>query len=134
MRELRTRQKVKRFLFSAPVALLLLLMLVFLARSTWQVYGKMRSAEGALKRSRAEAADLSQRKVTLESEIQSLETPEGVEAEIRETFNMARPGEELVIVVEEKDAAAEGLSSERSLWQKILHFLHIRRAVTSGYN
>ncbi len=49
--------------------------------------------------------ELEKREVELVSEIKRLETPEGVEKEIREKYNVAQEGEYMAIIVDERKKA-----------------------------
>jgi|CXWL01.1.fsa_nt_gi cell division protein FtsB len=52
---------------------------------------------------RQELAVLKEREATLQKNIQELETPRGKEAALRQTHGVARPGEEVIVVVPSKD-------------------------------
>jgi hypothetical protein len=50
------------------------------------------------------------------------QTPQGVEAEIRDKFNVAKPDENVAVVLESTDAATTTSTTAVSFWQKILDF------------
>ncbi|MEJ0053474.1 MAG: hypothetical protein WDN10_01980 [bacterium] len=67
---------------------------------------------------RAEYAALEKRKAALTTSLDALDTPRGQEAAIRKSFGVARPGEEVIIVVPPKNATET--PPAKSLWQRIL--------------
>jgi hypothetical protein len=59
---------------------------------------------------------LEERKATLEANLAALATARGKDAAIRTTFGVARPGEEVIVVVPPATATA---TATPSWWQKI---------------
>lgn len=56
-----------------------------------------------------EAAVLEARKADLERQVEYLSNERGIEAEMRRQFDVAREGEQVVVIVEESDEAPEVL-------------------------
>jgi hypothetical protein len=72
------------------------------------VYGLGQKAEiawMAAQESKAQAASLAERKTELESQLDALKSPRGQDAAIRTAFGVARPGEEVIIVVQPTSTA-----------------------------
>ena len=102
MREYQRKKKIRRFLYS-PLALCILIALIALiGKATWSVYAKERESRKNLDRATEELAALEGRQKNLSAKIDRLKTPEGIEAEIREQFQVAKQGERMVVVVEDK--------------------------------
>ncbi len=125
MREFQVRHKIRNFLYSKGVAIILVVMIIFLGKATWGVFQKEReSAENAVQSNR-ELTKLDDRKNLLEAEIGRLSTDEGVEEEIRSKYNVSKPGEHFLIIV---DAATTSTSTdsvaEPSLWEKLKRFFY----------
>ncbi len=96
------RTSLFRKLLSSPVFCVILIIInVMLIKSVWGLYNKAQASTTAKETSEKELKSLLDRKAFVESEIDRLKTPEGMEGEIRRKFNVARPGEEMVIVVNE---------------------------------
>ena len=75
---------------------------------SWLVFGITRKEEvarRAVAETKAELATLEARKETLEANMAELNTERGQEATIRQTYGVARPGEEVIIVVPPEEAA-----------------------------
>jgi hypothetical protein len=99
---LRQRQTTKRRLYSRTVKILLLLVIVVLARPTWNMYKKSQESGGNLDRAREELAALEAREKTLLAELESIKGDRGMDAEIRAKFGVAREGESVLVIVEGK--------------------------------
>lgn len=107
MREFQRKRVPHKFLYSSAALFVLLIALAFLIKSSWGVYVKERAIRENLNRAQEELAALTARRASLEEKITRLQTPEGIEAEIREQFQMAKPGEKMVLVVEERYTAED---------------------------
>jgi cell division protein FtsB len=101
----------------------LVVILLFVIRGTWSIYGKNRSSLEELNLAEDRLARLQEKETELSGMIKKLNTESGVEGEIRERFQMAKEGEQEVVIVEppESEKTAGG-SSESSFWQKIRGF------------
>lgn len=103
------------------VFVFLALALSVFVHSVRNVYLKKVGAEEALSKMQEEKKSLENRKDFLESSIERLSTPEGVDFEIRTKLNVAEAGESVAIIVaqEETDRANP---SDLSAWQQIKLF------------
>lgn len=99
MREFQRKRKIWRFLYSRFTFLILLIVLALLVQALWGAFGRERENKANLLRAREELAALEARAASLEEKLARLKSPEGVEAEIREQFQVAKPGEKMVVVV-----------------------------------
>lgn len=73
-----------------------------MGKATWSVYSKERDSKASLSLASEQLVALVARQDNLTEQIERLRTPEGVEAEIRGQFQVAKPGERMVVVVEEE--------------------------------
>ena len=77
---------------------------MFLGRSTWRVY--VRWDRTRIERNEAEArfraAEI--RRERLEEEVARLKTERGWEEEIRRNFQVAKPGEGVIIIIDDEDS------------------------------
>ena len=88
-------------LFGRRVLLLALLALVVVvAIGVWGVYGKERESHALRRESEAQLADLEGRKAQLQTDIAKLKTDRGMEAALREQYQLAKSGEGLVVIVD----------------------------------
>ncbi len=69
--------------------------------------------------------DLTDKKQSLESEISRLNNPAGVEKELREKFQLKKPGEDFVVIVDENspEASATPADSRESFLEKAWNFV-----------
>ncbi len=95
----------------------LLITLGILLLGVYDLYRKATVAFKESKESERVLVHLTERKNELEKEVSLLHTPLGQEAVIRETFGVARPHEEVIIVVPEEGAEEP---SPLSWWRKFL--------------
>lgn len=102
MREFSRKRKVRQFMFSVPVLILLFIILFFVAKGSWGVYKKYSLSKSELENSQSDLAVLEEKKEKIESKIEKLQTETGIEKEIRSKFDVAREGEKLIVIVEDK--------------------------------
>ena len=115
---LRGRRFPKRkFIYSIATIFVCGTLLFFLARSVWDVYQKNNLARKERNALLTEIAALEERKEKLESELERLETPRGLEEELRTKFQVSKPGEETVVLIEPRGESAS--STRNSFWEKI---------------
>lgn len=121
MREFRQKRQFREMLYSRPTVLVLLVILFLTARAAYNVYGKEAESRERAARAQTELQHLQQRKVEVAESIEELNTKEGMEREIRNSFRVAKPGEYLVVLVDppkaEEVIVSDGLAS--GLWKKV---------------
>lgn len=101
MIEFQKRKRVKNIIYSPVVLIVLVLVLAFLIRGSWNLRDKAIISKGNLEREKIELQKIVDRKNNLESSIEYLKTDQGVENEIRSKFRATREGEKLVVIVDE---------------------------------
>lgn len=107
------KRPLKDYLLAAGLVLLLLWLLWLLV----DIVRKEEIARGAAADAKEELRHLEERRTTLTQNLDELDTSRGQEASYREHFGVARPGEEVIIVVaQEVEAPQSGLS----WWRKLL--------------
>lgn len=77
----------------------LLLAFLWLSFQVFAILVKEERARKAAGDAKAELAALSEREATLRTNLEELQTERGQEASLRDTYGVARPGEEVIIVV-----------------------------------
>lgn len=120
MREFQQKQKMKRMIYSRVSLVILIFIFVIISRATWNVYTKERETGKKAETAQIELAELRDRKEALTANIAKLQSEEGIEQQIRENFHMAKPGENLVVFVNDATqtpAEPEGVIS--GLWRHI---------------
>lgn len=97
----------------AGALILLLLWLLFLV---WGIFRKEEIARQKAEDSKRQLAALAEREATLKQNIADLRTDRGQDASIRETYGVARPGEEVIIVV----PSETGDTVQKDPWWKVV--------------
>jgi len=95
----------------------LLLVIFWLLSLIWGLAGKAQIAVSEANDAKRQYQALEERKATLEENLATLATARGEDAAIRTAFGVARPGEEVIVVV--PPATATPTVTQR-WWQKLL--------------
>lgn len=96
---------------------LLFLLLVFFAWTVIGFMGKLESTAENRRLAQEKVNELKKQKEDLSSEITRLGTQSGVEADIREKFGLAKPGEGVIVIVDDKSASsAEAMPKQSGFW------------------
>ena len=103
MRNFQPKRGLRNIIHSWPVLALLGVLVVFFAFGVIGFFGKMQVTRENKKMAENKVAELENKKKELSSEIAKLKTPTGVEESIRLKFGLAKEGEDLIVVVEDKN-------------------------------
>ena len=98
----------------------LLLIAVWLSSLIYGLAGKAQIAINEARDAKRQYQALEARKQALEANLSALATPRGQDAVIRTTFGVARPGEEVIVVV--PLATTTATPTPASWWQKMLNW------------
>lgn len=104
-RRLKHRRLLKR-LYSKTTAIILIIILLLLIDGTWKVFQKERASRSNLNRAQNQLASLNQRHDALSEDISHLKTSQGIENEIRSKYEVAKPGEQVLIIVDKNGATS----------------------------
>ncbi|MBI2025702.1 hypothetical protein HYT04_02870 [Candidatus Kaiserbacteria bacterium] len=96
---------------------ILMLVAFWLASLIWGLAGKVQIAVDEAHKAERRYKALEERKMVLEANLAALETSRGKDAAIRTAFGVARPGEEVIVVVQ---PAATATTTEPSWWEMFL--------------
>ncbi|OGZ04487.1 MAG: hypothetical protein A2648_01445 [Candidatus Lloydbacteria bacterium RIFCSPHIGHO2_01_FULL_41_20] len=116
MVEFQARKEIRKILYSPVLLIILLIALVFLSRATYSLWQKNSNAKDTVFLLEKEREALGMKQNNLEARVSALKTDKGVEEAIREKFKVAKEGEGVVVVVDQKEevgdmgAGAGGLS------------------------
>lgn len=121
MLDFQQKRKLRSFMYHRITLFVLGFLVVSSLYSTFGVWQKKKESEEFRKVAEKKLSELQNRHDNLEKDIERLETPEGVEEEIRSKFSVAKKGENVVVIV--NDIAVDGSSSTEkvSFWQKFLN-------------
>ncbi len=102
----------------------LFFLLLIVANSTWHVYQKQREAAREYTLQAEVLSNLEMRNDSLQQKLSALETDRGVEEELRERFSVAKPGEEVIVLVDAKKTAADANAEPHtSIWLSFWRWL-----------
>jgi cell division protein FtsB len=91
-------------------------LVVLLAQTTWHVYGTEREARQAHMAEQEALDELTARQKALSEEIDSLGSPRGMEAEVRQRYPVAKSGEEVIILTDPQKTASTSVSATSTSW------------------
>ncbi len=117
------RKKFRKILYSKATILVLLVVLVFVARGAWKIHEKAIIASAERDQVARALAEVEGREAELQASLALRRTDQGIEDEIRQKFTVARPWEEVVVVVDE--SAKKGKNDEvadMGFWSRFLGF------------
>lgn len=96
---------------------LLLLLVGWLLYLIWGLTGKVAIAFREEREVKGQYDALEARRMVLEADLKELQTPRGQEAAIREAFGVAKPGEEVIVLVPPVQATT---TAPAPWWRKVL--------------
>jgi len=118
IKQFKSRRKAKRLLYSPVTVIVLTLVLVVLARSTWSIYEKYLLSSGRLDQAESQMSALKNQEGELSQSIAQLSTAFGTEAAMRTNFRIVKPGESLAVLVNTATTAM-ATSTPKGFWQGI---------------
>ncbi len=114
----------KKSWFRSPwVAIVLVVAVVWGCVAAFGAYGKYREAAGLRNQSARELEELQEKQADLAGKINDLSTNRGMEAEVRNRYRVVKPGEQLVIVVDNRDSTASATVAGATFWQRVRDFI-----------
>lgn len=132
VRDLQERRRIKNFLQSPVLLFVLLITAIILVRSNYNIYKTNQSARISRDESDRKLASLREESGRLNMELEKLGTERGREDELRNKFQITKAGEEVLVVVDQQDAATQTANvgsadksnnKSESYWQKLISFL-----------
>jgi len=108
-------------LLSWPTFIVLLLLAILLGKATFNVYTEARTTREKLTERQEYLDNLAKREESLARELERLQSERGLEAELRRQFEVAREGEEVIVVLDSNEAAAIApIEEKKNLWQQFI--------------
>jgi len=103
MLDFHEKRKLKRICYSKGMVAFLGLIILLSGVQVWGVFQKDREARVRKAEVAASYEQLIERETELKEEIARLSTERGVEEVLRTKFDVARPGEGVIVLIEPKD-------------------------------
>ena len=98
------------------------MVVVFLLYTNWKIYQKRIELAAKITNLKQEIALLEQRKKELEEKKSQIKSNEYLEEVAREELGLKKPGEEVVVVQEEKPEQKKEIEEKKSWWERIKSF------------
>lgn len=117
------KKKIRKLLTSRGAFFVLLIITIFLVRGAVGVYMKGKESKQALAKVSQSLIEVKSREEELAGSIAEMKTPQGVEREIRGKFNVAREGEEVIMIVDEKTSPENGLEVRKTLYGRFVDWI-----------
>lgn len=103
------------------VALIVLgILLATVGAAAWRMYGKAEEARIAHDESVSALEALTERREVVERSLSKLSTERGVEEEIRLRYQLAKPGEEQIVLVSKEGEVTSTPIAEKSFWESAM--------------
>ncbi len=122
MREFQEKKRFRKYLYSKVAVVILIILVAFFSRAAWGVYLKEQASSANALRSASELKKLEDRQEVLNGEIGSLSTDEGVEEAIRAKYGVSKPGEQMIVIVDQGQASDTPTQMPDSWWVKFKKF------------
>jgi cell division protein FtsB len=122
MLDFQQKWKMKSFMYSRWVRIVLGMVVLYSFYSTFQVYQKKIESERDIDTVQQNFFVLSAKEHELDTHIQSLQSPEGLESEIRSKYSVAKERERVAIIIENPHTATSTYDTHESIWSKVKHF------------
>jgi cell division protein FtsB len=120
MLDFQQKRKLRSVAYSRVTLIILGLLVILSLRSIWMLYQKQQESEKLRQQANAEVGELLARQAELNTQIARLQTPQGIDAAIRDKYNVAKPDENMVVIVDDQSSTTEATTTAQSLWQKFL--------------
>lgn len=105
------RRKIRSFLYSKPVIVALFAVAALFSTAVYERFDRER--EMALKREELEGKleGLEANAAALKAKVEHLESERGIEEELRDRFEVAKSGEQVVVLVDETPSGTESVQA-----------------------
>lgn len=110
---------------SKPILVLLGVITLIFAWNVLGFWNKMEETRNNQKMVEEKVAELEQQKEKLSSDINSLNTDEGKEKVFRENYGLAKDGEDMIVVEEDKTTPAAPASASSGFWSFLKNLLKL---------
>lgn len=101
------KRKIRKVLYSKVVFIILLFIAVLLSTSAYSRFIVAQQTKERLEDRRIDLKALETRAEVLGSKVEHLENERGIEEELRNRFDVAKEGEQVVIILEDRDVREE---------------------------
>ena len=121
MVDFQQKKKIRKVIYSRITIVVIFIAIIFLAKAVYDIFEKQRMSAEDVAIVEKDYDGLKTRQSMLKSEIDKLNTSEGIEEEIRGKYSVAKPGETVVVIVDSTSSTSTSIEDgSKSLWQKFI--------------
>lgn len=102
MREFQRKQKIRKRMYSKTALFFMCLLIFFISRGVYGIYQKEKASRLEVERVSKQKAEIEARLAFVSKSADLLSTQHGIETEIRNKFDVVKPGEEVIVVVDKE--------------------------------
>jgi cell division protein FtsB len=102
------------------VIVILALLAAVSARAAWNMYEKFTEASLGRQAAQSELDELKEKKERVSTAVTAFSSERGIEAEIRQRFGVAKPGEGEIQIVRDEDGEGGASKEPQNLWEWIV--------------
>ncbi|MEI7777075.1 MAG: hypothetical protein WCI52_00475 [bacterium] len=124
MKEFQEKRRRRRLLYSKFSVVFMIFVVIVMARATWSVYQKEKESRANMLLANNSLAELQARHDLLGQQVSHLETSEGQDEAIREKYQVEKPGEQVVVIVNATSGLPlpdEGQGVLQKIWDGFMH-------------
>ena len=114
-----------RFLLRLGGLLLLLFVTYYAVRGAWSMYQKFTESAESDSVAKSQLADLESQQAKVSASLAELDTARGQEAQIRERYGVAKPGEGEIEIVRDASTSDGVAPMGENWWQRLWHALFV---------
>jgi cell division protein FtsB len=103
----------------------LMLVAIMTLRGAWGMYGKLAEATDGQEKAQAQLASLQAQKAKVSAAVAELDSSRGVEAEVRQRYGVAKPGEGEIQIVPVAATEATTTPVVHGFWSNMWHALWV---------
>jgi cell division protein FtsB len=122
MFEFHEKRKFKSLLYSKPFLIGMCIPIAFLSVAAYKAYERKEETSAKREELSANLMMLQQRAEELEKDIERLDDPRGIEAELRSRYEVGWEGEEVIVLVEEEKRSlkeSDTQEEEVGFWKRL---------------
>jgi len=126
MREFQERNTVKKRIYSKTAICILVIILILVAHGVYNVYEKEQESKAAVELTEKQQADTESRYNNIQQGNEELQSQAGVEAEIRSKFDVVKPGEGVIVVVDKNPTSIQENKQSvlKQFWDSVISIFH----------
>ena len=115
------KKKIRKVIYSKITLVILFIFIIILIKANYGIFKKERLSNENYNIVKDDFDSLKNRKSILESEIQRMKTEEGIEEEIRSKFDVSKPGEVVVNIIDDnKSTTTNNKDGKVGFWSKVI--------------